>query len=186
MKKIVAALTLLFLLGCAGKKYGVTEGPFRAKFARAFSIQYVNTPWSASVFFDGVLPEGPVHVEGYMDNNGTEYYQYHADVPEIRSRMRTVKNTFTVNQYCEAIGRPMDRFSADDKFWNRRAFPSDPRETFGEDASGETTGSITIRFKFFTLEQNRQGDWGRGKLLTEAKTVVKLECPQCRCGGQLR
>ncbi len=185
MKKLMMALTLLLLWGCAGKKYGVTEGPFRAKFSRPFHIQYVNKPWKGNIFFDGVLPEGPVHVEGYLDNNGTQYYQFHADMPEIRSRYKNVKNTFTPDQYCEATGRPMDRFSADDQFWNR-GLPTDPNDAYLPVQDFAATGQITIRFKFFTLIENRQGDWVRGKILTEAKTVVKLECPMCRCGGNLR
>ena len=185
MKKLMALFALLLLWGCAGKKYGVTEGPFRAKFARPFSIQYVNKAWSAPIFFNGVLPTGPVHVEGYLDNNGTEYYQFHADVPEIRSRMQTVKNTFTPDQYCEAVGRPMDRFSAADRFWNPGRL-ADPRDMFAPVPEFAADGNVTIRFRFFTFKQNGQGDWVRGKLLTETKTIVKLECPQCICGAKLR
>lgn len=185
MKKLITVLAFLLAWGCAGKKYGVTEGPFRAKFARPFSMQYVNKPWSGSIFFDGVLPTSPIHVEGWLDNNGGEYYQFHADVPEIRSRFQKVTNTFTPTQYCEAIGRPLDRFDAGTQFWNR-GNQQDPFDRFAPVPEFAADGTVTVRFEFYGFQKDEHGEYFKGKLLTRAKTVVKLECPQCRCGGMLR
>jgi hypothetical protein len=187
MKKALALLALLGLLGCAGRQYTMTEGPFRGQFARPFTIQYVNQPWSMPIFLNGVLPTGPVHIEGYLVNNGAEYYQYHADLPEIRARSFEAQNVFTTDNYCEAIGRPMDRFSADESFWNRGQNRGDTRGDGMLRAPEDVAeGEVIVRFGFYELKQNAQEDWVRGKLLLEVKTRVRLKCPQCMCGGQLR
>jgi hypothetical protein len=192
MKKLAALLVLLATLGCAGSvKYGRTEGPFRAKFARIFTWSMVNTPWSLPIFLDGVLPDDPIHIEGYLINNGTEYYQFHKDVPGIRTRTFEVMNKFTVNQYCEAVGRPMDRFDADTEFWNRGQFEDDPSRSRVptdpiEGISDKADGKVEIVFRFYALEEIGHGQWEHGKLLTEAKTKVQLQCYNCECGGRFR
>jgi hypothetical protein len=185
MKKIIAALSLLILMGCAGTNYRVTEGPLRGKFARPFSIQYVNQPWNMPIFLNGELPQHPVHVEGYLINNGTEYYQYHADLPELRARLFEVQNRFTTNQYCEAVGRPLDRFNADEEFMNRHNNPGDPTEKYAPIPQTAATGVVLVVFKFHEFSQDSTGKWKHGKLLMTVKTEVQLECPQCQCGSKL-
>jgi len=185
MKKIAMLLALVALISCAGKQYKITEGPFRAKFARPFSFSWTGQPWSMPIFFDGVLPEEAIHVEGYLLNNGARYQQYHSDLPGIRMRMFTVKNTFTHDQYCEAVGQPMDMFDADDQFWNRGYDPGNEGDPLPRIDGAGADGKITILFKFFNFKENRQGKWVRSKLLTDARTVVKLDCPMCSCGGRL-
>lgn len=171
MKKLVAALVLLLLWGCAGKKYGITEGPFRARFVRQFYVQRVNTLWTSNMLFDGVLPEEPVHIEGHIIINGTEYYRYHTDLPQIRSRIQEVKNIFMHTQYCESVGDVNFKFLDGLGENGLRGYSAAP-----------PSGAVTVRFKFYSYKPNRQGDLVRGKLLTQAKTAVKLECPQCTCG----
>ena len=189
MKKIAAALMLLATLSCAGSvKYGRTEGPMRAKFARILTWSQVNTTWTLPIFLDGILPDDPIHIEGYLVNNGTEYYQFHTDLPGMRTRVFTAVNQFTTNQYCEAVGRPMDRFDAADGFWNRQPFEED-RQFAGdpiEGADGVADGTVEIVFRFYELEEVGHGQWEHGKLLTEAKTKVRLQCYSCECGGKFR
>ena len=186
MKKILMALSLLLLIGCAGRHYKMTEGPFRGRFAKAFSFSHVNKPWTMGILFDGVLPTGPVHVEGYADINGVTYYQLHSDLPYIRARWFTVKNKFTMDQYCEAVGRPMDRFDLDRSFWNRNQSPGDPSRNLQSAAEDAASGEVHIRFQFYEFAHTSTGEWVSGRMILEAKTTVKLECPQCQCGGQLR
>ena len=165
MKKLAMMLALAALMGCSGKNYGVTEGPFRAKFARSYSFNHVGSVWEGRMFFDGVLPEKPVHVEGYQLNNGAKYYQHHSDWPDIRSRMFLVKNKFSPANYCEAVGVPLDRFNADTQFWNRGRDLQNDQNRFRSAAEDEANGTVEIYFEFSELRQNGQGEWVPGKIL---------------------
>lgn len=185
MKKLAMMLALVALIGCAGKKYGATEGPFRAKFMKAYSFSYVGQQWSMPIFFLGVLPEGPIHVEGYLLNNGAKYQQHHSDQEGIRTRMVEVDNKFTAGQFCESAGRPMDRLDPDAFFWGRGSVqdPMDQLSPVPEDAANET---VAILFQFYRLRTDGHGKEVPGKMLTEAKTKVRLSCPECTCGGNFR
>lgn len=185
MKKALALLALLSLLGCAGKQYLPTEGPFRGKFLRAFSLVRVGETWQLPIYFQGVLPDGPVHVEGYQDNNGSSYFEYHADIPEMRSRYFRVARSFDERDYCESVGRPLDRFDPSTTFFNRGRNQGDPMSSQMPIPPDAADGSVGIRFVFKQFVQDSQGEWKPGKILSVVKTVVKLSCTKCRCGGQL-
>lgn len=187
MKKIVAGVMLLAALACAGKQYSATEGPFRAKFARPLSWVQPNQAWSMPIYFQGVLPEGPIHVEGYVKVQFREYLRFHQDQPWFNGRIYVVQNKFTVKEFCEATGKPLDRFDPEQQFWNRGGEgpvtvmpPIDPEAV--------ADGKVEVKFQFYELlevEEPKAGEdeWAPGKLLAEAKTKVQLQCPQCRCGG---
>ncbi len=180
MKKILTALSLLIVMGCSGKNYSITEGPFRGKFTRSFSITHVNRVWNMPILLSGVLPEGAVHVEGYLDNRYTSYLQMHADLPYIRTRIFNVRNVFTVLEYCEALGQPVDEFGVDATFPNRQM----PRDENSIERNTQNTDVIvTIRFRFLEFFQDIEGKWKPGKFLFQTQTKVELDCPQCRCNN---
>lgn len=162
----------------------------RFKFAKAFSWARVNQPWSVPIFVNGELTDQPLHIEGYIVNNGEKFFRFHSDLPYVKTRYMNVTNVFTASDYCLAVGRPLDRFDSGTEFWGRGVLPEEPESgMFGlpiEGAEGVANGEVAVEFIFFELNQIGRQEYKPGKIVGKARTKVQLQCPMCECGGKFR
>lgn len=169
-KSIVTAAALLVAACASAPKYGVTEGPFRAEFKPrvGFHIMDKGKPYEATIMYKGVLPEEPLHIEGYINGK----LRFHTDAI-LRIRTQRVRIPFSLADYCAVMYQPQQDF-----------YSRGPAEQLGlveQDDAMRDEGTANVSFHYYALDV----ETGRaGRLLTRAAGRVKISCSACNCRRQ--
>lgn len=180
MKRILIALALVLgVTACARPQYEFTEGPLRASFTEKVSLLQLDqtTRWENTLLLAGVIDRSiTYHIEGWVGPHQT----FHTD-STIPYRTIAVRYEFTLRDYCEAMGMPLDRFDPANQFYNRTPFGDTPGLSYNVAPEDEIEGKIKVQVKIYNTDQAPDGRVRPTTLATQAVAQVQLTCTSCRC-----
>lgn len=171
-------LILMGVIACAGKKWEFTAGPLRAEFIKKFHIVTMDASpvWVGEVLLAGEMDRDTIYyVESYIGPHMAGKY-----LGPIPFRTLPFKAIFTLSQYCEAVGQPLDRFDPAQEFWRRGQSPDPP--SVDPNVAPQADGTVPVVIKFFSTKPDVNNTLSIDRHLSDAKAEVKLECASCRCG----